>query len=123
VAVSLRDSQRGEGRVGLLIALVILGTAIFVGVKIIPVRVTAYEFKDFIQQECRWAAVRQADEEVERRILSKAQELEIPLDKKNLKIKRTKSEMIISCSYQQPIDLKLPTYVYTFDHKERAPLF
>jgi hypothetical protein len=39
-----RARERGEGRIGLLLALALLGTGIFVCVKIIPVRVNAYEF-------------------------------------------------------------------------------
>jgi cell division protein FtsL len=115
--------QRGEGRLGLLISLVILGIAIFLAVKIIPVRVNAYQFKDFMRQECRFAAVRQQDNQVAQRILTKAEELGIPLEKQNLKLQRTTSEMIISASYEQPIDLKVTTYVYRFNATERAPLF
>jgi hypothetical protein len=115
--------ERGEGRVGLLISLVVLAIGIFLGVKIIPVRINAYEFGDFIQQECRFAAVRNQDAEVAKRIFAKAAELEIPLKKKDLKIQRTGSEMIISASYVQPIDLKVTVYNYRFQRKERAPLF
>jgi hypothetical protein len=31
--------------------------------------------------------------------------------------------MIITARYEQPIDLKVTTYVYEFNAKERAPLF
>ncbi len=117
------STQRGEGRIGLLIALAVVGVGIFLAVKIIPVRVNAYEFGDFVQQECRFAATRRDNGEVEKRILAKASELEIPLDKKNLNIQRTGTEMIISASFEQPIDLKFTTYVYRFQTKERAPLF
>ena len=118
-----RAAQRGEGKVGLLIALFIVGIAIFLGVKIIPVRITAYEFKDHIRQECRTGAIHKNDAEVTKRILLKADELEIPLEPKNLKVKRTVSEMIITAKYELPIDLKVYTYVYRFETKERAPLF
>jgi len=47
----------------------------------------------------------------------------IPLQRKNLKLQRTTGEMIISASYEQPIDLKVTTYVYRFDAREKAPLF
>ncbi len=119
---TLRD-QNGEGRVGLLIALVLLAAGIFVGVKIIPVRINAYEFGDFIQEECRFAAVRNQDAEVEKRILAKAAALEIPLKKKDLSVKRTSGEMVITASYEQPIDLKVTVYNYKFYRRERAPLF
>jgi hypothetical protein len=115
--------EKGEGRVGLLISLVVLAIGVFLGVKIIPVRINAYEFGDFIQQECRFAAVRTKDGEVADRILNKAAELEIPLKKKDLKVERTANEMVITASYELPIDLKVTVYNYRFHRKERAPLF
>ena len=118
-----RAAERGEGRIGFLISLVLLGVGIFVGVKVIPVRVNAYEFRDFIQQECRFAATRNHDEEIYKRIFDKARELRLPLDKKNLRMERTAHEMIIAAKYQQTIDLKFTKYVYKFDHEEHAPLF
>ena len=121
--VARSDGQRGEGRIGLLLSLAVLGVGIFLGVKIIPVRIAAYEFSDCLQQECRYAAVRTVDEKVRQRILDKALELEIPLQKKNLTVQRTANEMMITASYEQPIDLKFTTYTYRFHQKERAPLF
>jgi hypothetical protein len=121
--VADRSSERGEGRLGLLIALALLGSGIFVGVKIIPVRVNAYEFQDFIEEECRFAATRAHDEEIYKRIFDKAQDLHLPLKKKDLHMERTTHEMVISAKYEQTVDLKVTKYVFKFDHEERAPLF
>ena len=118
-----RTSERGEGRIGLLVALALLGTGVFLGVKIIPVRINAYEFRDFVQEECRFAATRNNDLEIYKRIIDKAKELDIPLDKRNLTLERTTREMIITAKFEQPIDLKFTKYVFKFDQKERAPLF
>ena len=117
------NSESGQGRVGLIIALLVVGVMAYLGVKIIPVRISAYEFKDVLREECRYGAVRNNDATVAKRILDHAAELEIPLQKKNLHVKRTRSEMVISASYEQPIDLAVTTYVYRFNHKEKAPLF
>jgi hypothetical protein len=121
--MNYRTGERGEGRIGFLISLALLGAGVFVGVKIIPVRVNAYEFRDFIQEECRFAATRNHDEEIYKRIFDKAKDLRLPLDKKNLHMERTTREMIISATYEQTIDLKVTKYVFKFDHEERAPLF
>jgi hypothetical protein len=82
-----------------------------------------YEFGDFIEQECRFAAVRTENGEVAKRILDKAAELQLPLTKKDLQIQRTQREMIISAKFEVPIDLKVTTYQYKFQRTERAPLF
>ena len=118
-----RTAERGDGRIGFLISLALLGAGVFVGVKVIPVRVNAYEFRDFIQEECRFAATRNHDEEIFKRVFDKAKDLRLPLQKKNLHMERTTHEMIISAKYEQTIDLKVTKYVYKFDHEERAPLF
>jgi hypothetical protein len=121
--MSDRTAERGDGRIGFLISLVLLGVGAFVVAKVVPVRVNAYEFRDFIQEECRFAATRNHDEEIYKRIFDKARELKLPLDKKNLHMERTMREMVISAKYDQTIDLKFTKYVYKFDHEERAPLF
>jgi hypothetical protein len=115
--------EKGEGRIGFLIALIIVGLAIFLGMKVIPVRINAYEFRDFLREEARYAAVRHDDATVTKRILARAKEMDIPLNPKNLTVTRTTGEMIITAKYEQPIDLKVTTYVYKFDAKEKAPLF
>jgi hypothetical protein len=106
-----------------MIALALLGGGAFAAAKVIPVRINAYEFRDFIQEECRFAATRNHDEEIYKRIVDKAKELRLPVDKKNIHMERTMHEMIISAKYEQTIDLKVTKYVFKFDHEERAPLF
>ena len=118
-----RNGQKGEGRVGLAIAIVVVGTIAFVGMKIIPTRISAYEFKDVLREEARYGAVRNSDAEVHKRIMNRAAEMGLPLDKKNLKVSRNRSEIVISAKYEQAIDLKLMTYTFRFDHREKAPLF
>lgn len=118
-----RRSQRGEGRIGVLIAVVLVGVAIFVGMKIIPVRINSYEFLDFIREQARFGSAERDNAIIYERILKKAKDLDLPLEKKNLRVERTVSEMVISAKFVVPIDLKVTTYTYQFDHKERAPLF
>jgi len=118
-----RSNEKGEGKVGLMITLIIVAVAIFLGAKIIPVRVAAYEFRDVMREEARYGAVRNSDAIVTKRILEKAAELEIPLKKKNLKVSRTPGQMVIKATYEQPIDLKVTTYIYKFSETEKAPLF
>ena len=118
-----RNGQRGEGRIGFVIAVVVVGISAFLGLKIIPVRVAAYEFKDILREEARYGAVRNSDKEVHKRIMDQAAEMEIPLEKKNLKVTRSINDIIITAKYEHPIDLKVTTYVFKFEHKEKAPMF
>jgi hypothetical protein len=118
-----RSNERGEGRLGFVITLIVVAVAIFLGIKVVPVRISAYEFRDVLREEARYGAVRDNDATVTKRILDKAAELSLPLQKKDLSVSRTESQMIISATYEQPIDLKVTTYVYRFKATEKAPLF
>jgi len=116
--------QRGEGRVGFIITLVLVIAGIFVGVKVIPVRINAYQLKDTLREEARFASVNHnSDSEVKQRILDQAQSLQIPLDPENVTIKRNKKEVIVRAKFVQPIDLKVTVYSYRFDEEQRAPVF
>ena len=118
-----RSNQRGEGRLGMIFALIIVAVAIFLAVKFVPAKIAAYEFGDFLEKECRYAATRQDNKQIVARIMEKAEEMELPLKKKNLIVRRDKGWMVIKASYEQPLDLKVTTYIYKFDVEERAPLF
>lgn len=120
--MTVRMSERGEGRIGVIVALALIGLVFFAGVKYVPVKVNAYEFHDFMKDQARFAS-NTTNDEIRKRILEKASELGIPLDKKNLKIARSKQEISISARFEQTIDFKFKKYVYRFDEDERAPLF
>lgn len=115
--------QAGKGRIGLVITLAMCASAIFAAVKIIPVRIAAYEFRDTLREQARFGATKASDRQVAEEILAKAKELDIPLKQDRLHVQRTKNEIVISARYEQPVDLKLTTWTYRFDATERAPLF
>ena len=115
--------QRGQGRFSLFVSLAVAAAAIFIAVKVIPVRITAYNFRDVLREEVRMGAVRADNAAVKRRILEQAEDLNIPLNPKNLKVQRNQRQITISASYEQPIDFKVTTYVYKFRATEKAPLF
>jgi hypothetical protein len=115
--------QRGEGRTGFVLTLAVVGLGAFLAVKIVPVRIDAYEFREALREEARYASVHADDRKVRERILEKADEMSIPIDPRDLSIRRTENEVIITAGYVQPIDLKFTTYTYRFRTEQRAPLF
>jgi hypothetical protein len=120
----LKNGQRGEGRVGFIIALVLVIGMIFVGLKVLPVRINAYQLEDTLREEARYASVnRNSDKEIKLRILEQAEALNLPLTAENVTIKRSKSEVIVRAQFVQPIDLKVTVYTYRYDGEQRAPVF
>ena len=118
-----RESERGEGRFGTIVGLAVLLIAVYLGFKVIPVMVNAYSFRDFIEQEARFAALKKKDELVRQRVLRKAQELELPVTAASIIMKRSTTHFDIKVKYTVPIETPVYTYDWVFDEKTRAPLF
>lgn len=117
------SDQRGEGRMGFVVALAVFGIAVFLAVKFVPVKINAYEFRETLRDEARYMSVHRDDAQALERILERAEALRIPVTEKNIQIRRTQAEIIVAAEYVQPIDLKLTTYNYKFAAELRAPIF
>ena len=75
-----KSEQLGEGRVGFIVTLVLFVSLAFVGYKVLPVRINAYQFREALREEARYASVNRNDKQVAERILQQATQLNIPLD-------------------------------------------
>ena len=117
------NGQRGEGRAGFLITLTLFLAGVFVAIKIVPVRVDGYQFREVLREEARYAAVHRNDAAVIKRIIDTAEAMDIPLERKNLKLRRTQVAITITADYEKPVDLKLGTYTYRFHTEQGAPIF
>jgi hypothetical protein len=118
----LRD-ERGEGRLGTLFALTLLVVMIYLGFKVVPVMINSYAFKDFIEEEARFASVRRDDDEIRTRVYNKARELELPVSKEMIHTERTNARFDINVSYSVPIVTPVYTYQYKRDEHVSSPLF
>ncbi len=121
--LKVRHGERGEGRLGTLFGILVIAVTIYLGVKVIPVMVNAYAFRDFLETEARFAALRNKDEEVKNRVLRKAQELDLPVGAKSIQINRTPNRFDIRVKYTVPIKTPVYTYDWVFDEASTAPLF
>jgi hypothetical protein len=115
--------ERGEGNFGTLVAIVIVALAAYAGVKTIPVMIDGYAFRDYLEEEARFAALRNKDEEVRTRVLRKAQELELPIGARNIAVTRGSTRFDIKVKYTVPIETPFYTYNWVFDEAISAPLF
>jgi len=109
--------QRGSGRLGVLIWLAVMGAAVFTGVRAIPVRVAVYEFHDYVDEQVRFAAAAAHPDErkLERRILEKAHELGLPLDKKQVEVKIRKNEVKARVRHEVTVDLEVTKWTWKYD--------
>jgi hypothetical protein len=115
--------ERGEGRLGTFFALTLLVVMIYLGFKVVPVMINSYTFKDFIEEEARFAAVRRDDEEIRTRVYNKARELQLPISKEMIQMERTNTRFDIIVRYAVPIVTPVYTYQYKRDEHVSSPLF
>jgi hypothetical protein len=115
--------QRGEGRMGFFVALAVFCVGVFLAVKFVPEKINAYEFRETLREEAKNISVHRNDRQALERILDRADALNLPVTEKNIDIRRTQSEVIVSAKYEKPIDLKFTVYKFKFEEEMRAPLF
>jgi len=110
----MRRSDTGAGYGKAIVVLLFLAAVAYVGVKFIPVYVANYEMQNYIHDLAIQMSVRPATvEAVQNNVLSKAQDLELPITREEIKVKIT-TRVIIDLDYQAPIDLKVYTLVLHF---------
>jgi hypothetical protein len=121
--VFLRD-ERGEGRLGTLFGVLVLAVFIYLGVKIVPLMINVYEFRDSIEEQARFATLpRHDDDVVKKNILLKARELQLPVGAKDVVVNRSSSRIDIQVKYTVPIETPVYTYKWSLDESLTAPLF
>jgi len=109
---------------GTLFGILVLCLFIYLGVKVVPVMINVYEFRDSIEEQARFAAMpRHDDEIVKNNILHKARELDLPVGAKDVLVSRTSSRIDIKVKYIVPITTPFYTYNWSLDESLSAPLF
>jgi len=116
--------ERGEGRLGTLFGIVVVAVFIYLGVKIVPLLINVYEFRDSIEEQARFAALPRHDEDVVKHaILQKAVELQLPVGAKDVIVNKSSTRIDIQVKYVLPIETPVYTYRWALDESLSAPLF
>ena len=119
-----RRGVRGEIKIGCIVWLAIAAFAGYVIYKIVPVKVQTSAFQDFIMDESGFGSIKSVAQ-IEQEVLAKARELQIPVRKENLTIKRTREYILIEAHYEITVDFFNGTYKYVwkFDPVAQRPIF
>ena len=115
-------SERGEGRFGCVVGLLVLLAAVFIAYKVIPVKIRSAELRQVIVDEAKSAGTRN-NQKMRAAIMTKARDLNLPLTDENLKINRVASEIKVEATYTVPVDFAGYTYQWNFHHKAQNPIF
>jgi len=98
------------GTIKLVFGLFVIGLAIYLGVALVPVYYANYEFQDTIRTEATLETYTTKPEtEIQNTIFKKAQQLELPLNRDQIKVLRRGNtgtgSLIISAPYVVHVDL------------------
>ena len=115
---------RGEGRIGCILWLAVLALIGYGLYKIIPVKVATSTFYDFMQEEAAFGSIRDI-KQLQKELLAKARELDVPVTEENLTIKRTRENITIEAHYTITVDFfnGWKKYVWKFDQVVSRPTF
>lgn len=115
---------RGEGRVGCVIWLAIVGLIGYGLYKIVPVKVANSSFDDFITEQASFGSIKSV-KQMESEILEKAKDLGVPVTKDNFTITKTREKITIEAHYQVEIVFFGGAYKYVWqrDPVVERPLF
>jgi len=113
--------ESGKGNFGLIIFLVLVGCGIFFLVKYVPPKIKANEFKEEMNRlnnDPDYRMRRLSEEQALDILYKKAVELNLPIEKKQIKISKDVELFKISVSFQIPVDLKVTTIYQKYEFKE-----
>ena len=98
------------GTIKLIFYLMLLGTVVYVGAELIPPYFSNYEFQDAIDNEARLGTYStKGDDVIQEAVFKRAQDLEIPISREDIKIQRTgqgaSGSVTIETDYTVHVDL------------------
>jgi hypothetical protein len=114
--------QRGEGQLGCVFGALLLLIGIFIAYKMIPVKVKAAELRQVVVDQAKAAGTR-GDDQIEKAILRKAEDLQLPVTKDNVKIDRRRVDITVDVQYKVPVEFPGFTYQWSFHHRAENPIF
>lgn len=117
-----RTAERGEGNLGCILWLLLLGVGVMVALKTIPVKVQSAELYDYMVELTKFAAS-SSPKQLEKQILNKANELRLPLDKEHVQVRKAGDRIQMEASYTVPIEFPGYTYQWNFDYQIDRPIF
>ncbi|MFQ5696608.1 MAG: DUF4845 domain-containing protein [Terriglobia bacterium] len=109
--------ERGGSKLSGVVALLITVAIIFSAVKIVPVYVKSYEFRDAMRTEAKLVTMtHKAPAKIQQDLLKKARSLGLPVRGKQIVVVPRGGGVRISARYQVPINLFVTETSLSFDY-------
>ncbi len=119
-----KRGARGEGRIGCLIWIVIIGFIAYGLIKIVPVKIANSSFDDAMTEQASFGSIKSV-KQMEADLLDKARDLGVPVTKDNLTITKTRERITVEAHYEVVIEFFGGAYKYVWkrDPLVERPLF
>ena len=114
-------NERGEGRLGSIIGLLILVSVVYAAWNLIPVFFNNYNFGDKVTELARAPKYSHSDDRIETELIKAAQEnhLENFIGPRTCKINTLEVRRVIVCEYDRTVEV-LPGVKHKFHFKSEA---
>jgi hypothetical protein len=122
--VSLR--QAGQGKVGCVLWILLFAVAGLVAYKTIPVKVASSKLHDFMVEQARHEQamrVGRRSDAIQTAIFNRANELDLPVAKEQIRVSKDQSRIIMEVSFTVPVEFPGYTYHWRFNYVVNRPLF
>jgi hypothetical protein len=114
--------QAGDGKLGCIVWTLVVLAAALVAWRVIPVKIASSQLYDFMVEQAKWAGST-PPEAIEKRILSKAQELNLPIDPKKVSAVRYGDNIRMRAQFTVPLEFPGYTYNWDFDLQVDRPIY
>ncbi len=118
----MKSRERGDSNLGCIVWLLVLVLVGMVLWKVIPVKIHNAELYDYMVELTKFAGNSHV-EDIKKKILLKARELELPVTDKQVVIEKTREKIRIRCFYTVPVELPGYTWEMEVDHDIDRPIF
>jgi len=119
----VRKRQLGESKVGCIFGLIVLGIAIFIAIKVIPVRVAVSALQDFMEEAAQRVSMlsdqpnNPISAQLAEKVYQQAKSDNLPVRKEDVKVTVGNGRVEMELKYTVPIDLVVYTYQWNVEHK------
>jgi hypothetical protein len=118
-----RTAERGEGNLGCIFWVLLAAIGVLIAWKAVPVKMSSSELYDYMDEMARFSAGKEPPEEIKKKILARANELRLPLDKEHVSVERVGDSIRMSVEYTVPVEFPGYTYNWHFQHELNRPIF
>ncbi len=110
--------EHGKGTFGCIISLALIGAAVLVGIRIVPVYYAVKSFETDVKTEVSRAGAHfYSDETLVNNLVELANRNEIHLNREDVKLERLAGQVFVNIHYSTPVDFFVTERTLNFDIK------